>query len=126
MGLQPFVGPWPVFQFLYLLRSRQDSLDRGSARRKVATHAQNNINTEQTHTDIHALSGIRAHDPSVGASEDSSCLRHRGHCGRQSYRHVLQSIPRAFCLCRVVITETHLMTNFVLMFTLPYSSTPNT
>jgi hypothetical protein len=26
-------------------------------------------------TDIHALSGIRTHDPSVRASEDSSCLK---------------------------------------------------
>jgi hypothetical protein len=37
-------------------------------------------------TDIHALSGIRAHDPSVRTSEDSSCLRPRGQCDR----HVLQ------------------------------------
>jgi hypothetical protein len=28
------------------------------------------------------LSGIRTHDPSVRASEDSSCLRLRGHCDR--------------------------------------------
>jgi hypothetical protein len=34
-------------------------------------------------TDIHALSGIRTHDPSVRAGEDSSCLRPRGHCDRQ-------------------------------------------
>jgi hypothetical protein len=33
-------------------------------------------------TDIHALSGIRTHDPSIRASEDSSCLRPRGHCDR--------------------------------------------
>jgi hypothetical protein len=32
------------------------------------------------HTNIHALSGIRTHDPSV----DSSCLRPRGHCERWS------------------------------------------
>jgi hypothetical protein len=29
----------------------------------------------QDNTDIHALSGIRTHDPSVPASEDISCLR---------------------------------------------------
>jgi hypothetical protein len=34
------------------------------------------------HTDIHTLSGIRTHDPSIRASEDSSCLRHRGHWDR--------------------------------------------
>jgi hypothetical protein len=31
-------------------------------------------------TDTHVLSGIRTHDPSVQASEDSSCLRPRGRC----------------------------------------------
>jgi hypothetical protein len=35
-----------------------------------------------TDADIHALSGMRAHDTSVRASEDSSCLRPRGHCDR--------------------------------------------
>jgi hypothetical protein len=31
---------------------------------------------------IHTLSGIRTYDPSVRASEDSSCVRPRGHCAR--------------------------------------------
>jgi hypothetical protein len=35
-----------------------------------------------TQTDIYALSGIRTHDPSVLASEDSSCFRPCGHCDR--------------------------------------------
>jgi hypothetical protein len=40
-------------------------------------------------TDIHALSGIRTHGPSVRASEGSSCLRPSGHCDRHSlYRHI--------------------------------------
>jgi hypothetical protein len=34
------------------------------------------------HTDIHALSRIRTHYPSVRASEDSSCLTPHGHCDR--------------------------------------------
>jgi phosphatidylglycerophosphate synthase len=33
--LQPFVGPWPLFQF-HLIHSWQDSLDGGSARRKAS------------------------------------------------------------------------------------------
>jgi hypothetical protein len=43
------------------------------------------LQTELTHnsTDIHALSGIRTHDPNVPANEDVSCLRPRGHCNRQ-------------------------------------------
>jgi hypothetical protein len=31
---------------------------------------------------IHALNGIRTHDPSVWAGEDTSCFRQRGHCNR--------------------------------------------
>jgi hypothetical protein len=40
------------------------------------------------YTDIHALSGIRTHDPSVMASEytNSLCLRPRDQCNRQKYR----------------------------------------
>jgi hypothetical protein len=77
MALQPFVGPWPLFQFLDLLHSQQDSSDGGSARR-TGQH-NHRINA---HTDIHASCGIRTHDPSVCAGEDSSCFRPPGHCDR--------------------------------------------
>jgi hypothetical protein len=53
-GLQPF-GPWSLFQSVGIL-------DRGSARRKDTTYTQN-INTEYTHIDIHAGSGIRTTTP---------------------------------------------------------------
>jgi hypothetical protein len=46
MALQPFVGSWPLFQFLDPKHSRQDSFDGGSARRKAATCTQDNTNTE--------------------------------------------------------------------------------
>jgi hypothetical protein len=46
IALQPFVGPWPLFQFLNPIYSRQYSLDGGSACRKAATYTQNNTNTE--------------------------------------------------------------------------------
>jgi hypothetical protein len=39
----------------------------------------------KAHTDIHASSGIRTHDPSIRAVEDGSCLRPRGHCDRLSF-----------------------------------------
>jgi hypothetical protein len=39
--------------------------------------------TQNKRTHIHALSGIRIHDPSVEAGEDSSRLRPRGHCDRR-------------------------------------------
>jgi hypothetical protein len=51
--------------------------------RYLYTH--DNTNTEQTHTDIHDSSGVRTHDASVWAGEDSSCLRPRGHCDRPTY-----------------------------------------
>jgi hypothetical protein len=41
MVLQPFVGPWPLFQFLDPIHSRQVSLDGGSARRKASTYTHN-------------------------------------------------------------------------------------
>jgi hypothetical protein len=44
--IQPFVRPWLLFQFLDLLHSRYDFLDRGSAGRKAATYTQNNTVTE--------------------------------------------------------------------------------
>jgi hypothetical protein len=34
------------------------------------------------HTDIHILSGIRTHDPSFRADEDSAWIRPRGYCDR--------------------------------------------
>jgi hypothetical protein len=39
-------------------------------------------NTEETHTDIHASSGIRTHDPNIWAGEDNSCPRPGSHCDR--------------------------------------------
>jgi hypothetical protein len=48
----------------------------------AATYTQNSTDTEQTHTNIHASSGIRTHDPNVWAGEDSSCLRLRIHWDR--------------------------------------------
>jgi hypothetical protein len=46
MALQPFIGPWPIFQFLDLIHSRKNALDGVSARHKAATYTQNNTNTE--------------------------------------------------------------------------------
>jgi hypothetical protein len=42
----PFAGSWSLFQFLNPIQSRLESLDGGSARRKVATYTQNNTNPE--------------------------------------------------------------------------------
>jgi hypothetical protein len=48
MALQPFVGPWPLFQFLDPIHNGQDTLDGGSARRKAATYTQTQNKRTQT------------------------------------------------------------------------------
>jgi hypothetical protein len=73
-----------AFQLLDRLDCRWDSLDGGLARRKDATCTQDSTNTEQTHTDIHALNGIRIYDSNVRASEDISCLRPGCHSVRRA------------------------------------------
>jgi hypothetical protein len=47
-------------------------------------HTEQHTRRINAHTDIHALSEIRTHDPSFRASEDSSCLRASVHCDRLS------------------------------------------
>jgi hypothetical protein len=83
VALQPFVGPWPLLQFCNLFTQTVGLLGR------VIRPLQGlYLNTGQhkhrinAHIDIHASCGIRTHDPSVRAREDSSCLRQRGHCDR--------------------------------------------
>jgi hypothetical protein len=60
----------------------------------------------KTLTNIHALSGIRNHDPSVRAAEDISCLRTRGHCDRLLLQFSLPKLGWALhfgncCLLRI-------------------------
>jgi hypothetical protein len=84
------------------------SLDLRSAHRKAGTYTQNNYKHRiNAHTDIHALSGIRTHDPSVRAGEDSSCLSPRDHCDRQKkciygliICFILRTVPLD-CICFV-------------------------
>jgi hypothetical protein len=71
MALQPFVGPWPLFQFL------DPGLYLHTEQHKHRINAQN--------TDIHALSATGTHDPSVRANKDGLWLRLRGHCDRNIY-----------------------------------------
>jgi hypothetical protein len=91
MALQPFVAPWPLFNFLVGLLGWGISPSQGRYLHKEQYKHRINVNT-----DIHALSGIRTHDPSVPASEDRSCLRPCGHCVRRNYRFYK---PK-FCYCR--------------------------
>jgi hypothetical protein len=80
---QPIQCPGLLFSSVIILHRRYDSLGDWAVRRKAAAYTQDNTNTN-VYTDIHALSGIRTHDPRVRAREDSSCLRRRGYCDRHS------------------------------------------
>jgi hypothetical protein len=84
MALQPFVGPWLFLQFrnlFFYTDGRAPWMSDQSVARPLPTHrTTHRINA---HIDIHALSGIGTHDPSVRAGEDSSCLKPRGHCDCQ-------------------------------------------
>jgi hypothetical protein len=84
MALQPFVGPWPLLQFhnLFYTGGRTPWTGDQPVARPLPTHRTTQTQNKRRHTDIHALSGIRTHDPSVRASEDSSCLRAHGPCDR--------------------------------------------
>jgi hypothetical protein len=94
MALQPFVGPWPLFTVSWSYTQSAGLLGRGispSQRLYLYTEQQKHkINTQNT--DIQAFTGIRTHDLSVRAGEDSSCLRPRGHphqCWQKMEVHLL-------------------------------------
>jgi hypothetical protein len=53
----------------------------------------------KTHTNIHASIGIRTHDLSVGAGDESSYLRPRGHCDFSFRLDILIIILDAFSSC---------------------------
>jgi hypothetical protein len=52
-----------------------------SVARQLPKHTATQTQNKRIHTpNIFSQSGIRTHDPSFQVSEDSSCLRPRGHC----------------------------------------------
>jgi hypothetical protein len=66
MTLKPFsLDLDSFFSFLILYTVGRAPLDERSARRKASTYTQDNTNRINANTDIHASSGIRAHDLSV-------------------------------------------------------------
>jgi hypothetical protein len=67
------------------------------------------------HTDIPALCVIRTHGPSLRASEDSSCLRTRGHCDRQSYSVVI-TFPTKNKNDEVCSSRVHVISTCILLF----------
>jgi hypothetical protein len=67
MALQPFVGPWPLFS-VSILNTVGRALWTGDQpdARPLPTHTQDNTDTEETYTDIHASNEIRTYDPMKG------------------------------------------------------------
>jgi hypothetical protein len=80
MALSAHSGPRPLIQFRnHFTQTVSDQHDA----RLLPTHRTTQRQNKRIHTpNIHALSGIRTHDPSDRASEDSSCLTPRGYICR--------------------------------------------
>jgi hypothetical protein len=78
------LGLGRFFSFLILYTQLVGLLGQGiSPSQDLYLHTEEHKHRINAHnTDIHALSGIRTHDPSVQAGEDSSHLRPRGHSDR--------------------------------------------
>jgi hypothetical protein len=80
----------PLFQFLILytlgtsswtgvsVHTRYEFLDWDQPV-AMPLPAHRTTETQNKHTDIHVLSGIRTHDPTVLAGEECSRFRRRGH-----------------------------------------------
>jgi hypothetical protein len=75
-ALQPFVGPWPRLHFRNLfLTQTVGLLGRGiSPSQDRYLHTGQRKHGINAHTDIHALSGIRTHDPSVRALDRAATV----------------------------------------------------
>jgi hypothetical protein len=81
----PLLGPGLFFSFVIFLTQTVGLLGRviSPSQGRYLHTGQHRYRTN-THTNTHVSSGIRTHDPSVRAREDSSCLRPRGLCDRHS------------------------------------------
>jgi hypothetical protein len=87
MVVQSFVEPWLLFSFLTLYTvGRTPWMGDQPVARPLPTHRTTQTQNKRTrNTDVHVLSGIRAHDPSVRTSEDNSCLRRHGYYYRHNF-----------------------------------------
>jgi hypothetical protein len=74
----PLLGPGLFFSFVIFFTETVGLLGRVISPSQGRYLHKHGINAPRHY----ALSGIRAHGPSVRAGEDSSCLRPRGHCDR--------------------------------------------
>jgi hypothetical protein len=93
MALQPFVVPWPLLNLcnLFYTDGRTPWTSDHHLARPLPTHRTKQTQNKRTHWHP-CLSGTRAHDPSVRASEESSCLRPGGHSNRRWWDAVFASL----------------------------------
>jgi hypothetical protein len=79
-------GPWPLIQFRnqFFADGRTPWASDQLVASPLPKHRTAQAQNKHIHTpNIHALSGIQTHYPSVRASEDSSYLRKRDYCDRR-------------------------------------------
>jgi hypothetical protein len=77
---------WAVAAFSVLLSYTQSV---GLLERRISqSHGFYTHRINVRNTDIHALSGIRAHNPSVRIREENSCLRPRAHFERHIHTYI--------------------------------------
>jgi hypothetical protein len=90
-------GPWSLFQFPnpYTVGRTPWTGDRSVAR-LLPTNRTTQTQNKRTRRH-HASSGIRTHEASVRAGEDTSCIRPRGHCDRLPdfyHNEIIKIVPR--------------------------------
>jgi uncharacterized membrane protein (DUF485 family) len=73
----PLLGPDIFFSFIIFFTQTVGLLGRVISPSQGLYLHTGQHNHRKMHTDIHALSGIRTHDPTIRASEDSSRIRSR-------------------------------------------------
>jgi hypothetical protein len=85
MALQPFIGHWPLLIFLILYTVGRTPWTGFSPSKGRYLHTEQHKHRTNAHIYINALIRFRTHDPSVRASEDSSCPRTLGHCNWHTF-----------------------------------------
>jgi hypothetical protein len=82
MALPALSRPWSLIQFRNHYFQTARLLERviSSSQGLYLNTGKHKQNKRISTPTIHSLGGIRTHDLSVRASEDSSCLRSRSHC----------------------------------------------
>jgi hypothetical protein len=106
IALPAHSGSWPLIQFrnYFYTDGRIPWTSEQPVARPLPKHRTTQTQNKRLHPpNIHALIGIRAHDPSVRANEDSSCLRPRGYCDRPFMERWWENITHKNLVLRVSI-----------------------